>query len=562
MRKIHFKIITLVLICLLLLGISMSLISILELRSLGSENITTLDTKLREDFDRMAKSQVESAVSIIRHYYDQRDILGEEAAMETARQAVIAMRYGTDGYIFIYDSKGETIALLGSDTEGTNRWDLKDEKNNYPVRDIIKTSMDGTGYTTYWYSRPGATEASPKRAYNQYFKAWDWIVGTGNYIDDIDAIIDEERHHLSSTIRSNIIFIIIADLIVMLGAIAFSWFMGKRISRPVEQLATEARKVASGDMTVEMSVKSRDETADLADAFNEMINRMNYTLNDIVRTAQEINFSSAEISDSSQQVATGASEQASSAEEISASMEELSSNIQQNTENSRHSNAIVSKAAEDADAGGKAVEETVESIKFISEKISIIEEIARSTNMLALNAAIEAARAGEAGKGFSVVAAEVKKLAESSQKAAAEITQISAEGVKKAETTRALMVEMVPVIKKSADISEEIKASSDEQARGAEQVNSALMEMDKVIQSNASASEEIAAMTEELKSKSDNLNRLVSFFKIRTDGNQTTLREKRPVKAKPVPAPSEKPSLPSPEPEFTSDQNYGDFEEF
>lgn len=521
MKKIHFKIISLVLFCLLILGISMSLISILELKSLGENHINTLDIKLKQDFDRMAKSQVESGIGLIQYYYNQRDQLGEENAREMARQSIIAMRYGEDGYIFIYNSKGVAIARLGGKAEGTNRWDLKDANGTYLVQDIIKAGKNGSGFTNYWNIRPGASLASPKRSYNQYFEPWDWIVGTGNYVDDIDAIIHKEKESLNTSIMKTIIFILLSASLIMSGAIIISWFVGKKISRPVENLAKEARKVASGDLTVNIEVNSKDETADLAEAFNEMIRRMNYTLNDIIRTALEINIGSTEISESSQQVATGASEQASSAEEISASMEQLSANIQQNTENSRHANTIVSKAAQDAEIGGNAVEETVDSMKFISEKISIIEDIARSTNMLALNAAIEAARAGDAGKGFAVVASEVRKLAENSQLAANEINQISSESVQKADNTKELMKEMVPVIKKSADISEEIMESSNEQAHGAEQVNSALLEMDKVIQSNASASEEIAAMAEELKNKSQNLKRLVSFFSIIKEDSQT-----------------------------------------
>lgn len=561
MKKIQYKIITLVSLCLLLLGISMGLLSILGLRSLGDENILTLDTKLREDFDRMAKSQVEAAITLIQHYYGQIDQLGEERAKEMARQAIISIRYGADGYVFVHDSKGEVIALLGQDVEGTNRWDLKDEKGNFIVRDLVKAGLDGSGFTTYWYMKPGTTVASPKRSYNQYFSPWDWIVGTGNYIDDIDALIEAERVNLNSFVRKIVLFIILVDLLVILASIVISWIIGKKISSPLEHLTEEAKKVASGDLTVSINVKSKDESGTLAAAFNEMTSRMNDTLNDIVKTAQEINYSSVEISESSQQVATGASEQASSAEEISASMEELSSNIQQNSENSRHSNSIVNKAAEDAEVGGKAVEETVDSMKFISEKINIIEEIARSTNMLALNAAIEAARAGEAGKGFAVVASEVRKLAESSQKAANDITQVSAEGVRKADTTRTLMNEMVPVIRKSADISEEILASSNEQAHGAEQVNSALMEMDKVIQSNASASEEIAAMAEELKGKSKDLNELVSYFKITNGNSQREARQAPPRRI----APSKpETSLPAPEPTVTteSESDNQDFEEF
>ncbi len=526
MKKIHLRIMGLVLLCLISLGVIMGIFSVLALGQLGDENIKTLDTKLREDFDRLAQSQVEAALTVIEMAYARSDGIGETAAMEEAMDYIRAIRYGDSGYIFVYDSEGDTLVLLGGEAEGTNRWDLQDTYGTYLIQDLIKAAKDGTGFTTYYYPKPGEEDASPKRAYNGYFAPWDWIVGTGNYIDDIDALINREQIILNNRIFNTVLFIVGLDIFVVLLSLILSWFMGKRISRPVEYLAGEARKIAEGDLTVELQVLSHDETGDLAEAFSDMIERLKFIVKGIVEAAQLIKQNANEVASASQQVASGASEQASSAEEISASMEELSANIQMNTDNSRQSNTIVSQAARDAGVGGQAVEETVDSMKTISEKIGIIEEIARNTNLLALNAAIEAARAGDAGKGFAVVASEVRKLAENSQIAANDITQISGKSVRKADETRELMRNMVPAIQKSAEIAEEIMEGSNEQAKGAEQINMALLQMDQVIQANASSSEQIAAMSEELKNKSDELDDLVSFFHI----GESPALQKRTVK--------------------------------
>jgi methyl-accepting chemotaxis protein len=510
--KIKFKISFLVLLSLLFLGIVMGGLAVFEIKKLGNSSINTLDRKLRDDFDTLAKSQIDQALSVAQMYYDKRDVLGEDQAREQARDALDAMRYGESGYVFIYNSKGITISEPDNTKEGTNRWDLQDADGAYLIRDLIKAGMDGTGYTTYRFNKPGETTASPKRSYTGYFEPWDWLVGTGNYIDDIDTLIEAERLMINALIGRTIMILLLVDVVMIVLAFFIAWIMGGRITAPVESLARDVGKIAEGDLTVDILVTSRDETGILAEALKNMVQRLLAIVSGITGASSAIMQNSQEVADASQQVASGANEQASSAEEISASMEELASNIQQNTDNSRESNSIVSQAAVDAASSGTAVEDTVNSLKIISNKISIIEEIARSTNLLALNAAIEAARAGDAGRGFAVVASEVRKLAESSQVAAIDITQVAAESVRKADETLELMRSIVPAIKKSAEIAEEIFEGSNEQAKGADQINLALLQMDQVIQSNAASSEEIASMSETLKDKSLDLSKLISFF--------------------------------------------------
>jgi methyl-accepting chemotaxis protein len=221
----------------------------------------------------------------------------------------------------------------------------------------------------------------------------------------------------------------------------------------------------------------------------------------------------------------GASEQAASAEEASASMEEMASNIRQNADNAQETERIALKSAQDARGGGEAVKETVAAMKKIAQKIGIIEEISRQTDLLALNAAIEAARAGEYGKGFAVVASEVRKLAERSQKAAAEINDLSGSSVDVAERAGHMLDQLVPDIEKTAELVQEISAACNEQDSGAEQINKAIQQLDQVIQQNASASEEMASTSEELSTTSDgladqaeHLREVMAFFRVE-DGN-------------------------------------------
>jgi methyl-accepting chemotaxis protein len=203
-------------------------------------------------------------------------------------------------------------------------------------------------------------------------------------------------------------------------------------------------------------------------------------------------------------------------------MEQMAASIQRNSENANQTDLLASKAARDTRESGEAVLRTVSSMREIAQKIAIIEEIARKTDLLALNAAVEAARAGEHGKGFAVVASEVRKLAERSQGAAAEISQLTASGVTIAESAGAMLTRLVPDINHTAELVQEIKATGAEQHTGASQVNKAIQQLDQVIQQNASAAEELASTAEELASQAEQLQHSISFFKMEVHENRTT----------------------------------------
>ena len=289
-------------------------------------------------------------------------------------------------------------------------------------------------------------------------------------------------------------------------------FALKEMIEGMNQVSQIAREIAEGNLNVK--VQERSEEDQLMIPLKEMLINLRQIVTEVKSATNNVAKGSQEMSASSEQISQGANEQAASAEEASSSMEEMASNIRQNAENSEQTERIALKAAEDAKEGGKAVVETVQAMKEISGKISIIEEIARQTNMLALNAAIEAARAGEHGKGFAVVAAEVRKLAERSQTAAREITQLAGTSVEVAEKAGDLLEQMLPAIQKTAELVQEISAASNEQNTGAEQINKAIQELDKVIQQNAGASEEMASTAEELSSQAEQLQGTIDFFKL------------------------------------------------
>jgi methyl-accepting chemotaxis protein len=286
----------------------------------------------------------------------------------------------------------------------------------------------------------------------------------------------------------------------------------------MNEITAAAEEVANGNLTVELRERSPQDK--LMQALAAMVSGLTRTVSDIRGIAGEVAAASQSISTASIQVSKGASAQAAAAEEASSSMEEMVSNIKQNADNASQTDKIANKSAKDAAESGKSVLEAVAAMKEIANKISIIEEIARQTNLLALNAAIEAARAGEHGKGFAVVAAEVRKLAERSQKAAAEINQLSATTLRVSEKSGEMLDKLVPDIQRTAELVQEISAASKEQDTGAEQINKALQQLEKVIQQNASASEEMASTTEELTGQSDQLVSALGFFHTGDEGGR------------------------------------------
>jgi len=292
-----------------------------------------------------------------------------------------------------------------------------------------------------------------------------------------------------------------------------------RMTANLRESAQLADTIAGGDLTVQHQPLSDKDV--LGHALVSMVERLRGVVGDATQAAQNVAAGSQQLSSSSEQVSQGATEQAAAAEEASASMEQMAANIKQNADNATQTEKIARQSSQDAEQSGAAVQKAVVAMRTIAEKIGIVQEIARQTDLLALNAAVEAARAGEHGRGFAVVAAEVRKLAERSQSAAAEISGMSSDTVGAATQAGEMLIKLVPDIRRTAELVAEISAACREQDIGAVQINEAIQQLDKVTQQNASASEQISSTSEELASQAEELQESIAYFRVEAGGNRS-----------------------------------------
>ena len=327
-------------------------------------------------------------------------------------------------------------------------------------------------------------------------------------------------------------------IIAVILAVSIALWITRSITRPVNEVVGVAEKLSQGDLTVTITVDSKDETGQLKAAMQAMVEKLSSIIGEVHGATDNLSSAAQEISATAQSLSQASSEQAASVEETTASVEEMSASINQNAENAKVTDSIAGKAAKEASEGGEAVKGTVAAMKQIADKIGIIDDIAYQTNMLALNAAIEAARAGEHGKGFAVVAAEVRKLAERSQVAAQEIGELASSSVGTAERAGALLDEIVPSINKTSDLVQEIASASDEQSTGVGQINTAMGQLNQLTQQNASASEELAATAEEMGGQAEQLQQLMQFFRLGNhQGGGGRVKPATKVAHKPLAAP-------------------------
>jgi methyl-accepting chemotaxis protein len=402
---------------------------------------------------------------------------------------------GKTGYLVISDNTG--LVLVHPVRENVNKLNLTTIPG---MEEVVSDALSGkTGIKEYTFN------GMRKMAGYTSVETNGWIILSTLPMREFTANLTD----LARTI------IIITVLALLVAVVSFT-LITLSITRPLLLSINVLGEVGKGNLACEVPDRlSRrdDEIGDLSKTLAVLLDQLRSIVGNTQVSAGNVSSGSTQIASTTQIVSQGATEQASSIQEISSSMEQMVANIRQNSESAAETSVLARHAADEARTGGTLFDSASEAIREITEKVRFIEEIARQTNLLALNAAIEAARAGEAGRGFAVVASEVRKLAERSQTAAAEIGGLTGKTIETTDSARNVLNTIIPDIVRTAELIQEIAVASSEQYSGATQVSSAILQLDTVIQQNATAAEELSSTAEELSEQAEEMQATIGWFR-------------------------------------------------